>query len=189
MERFLDILQLAGVGLGWIAIVLLCLAAVVLSCLSLSGTWLVTLAAGLAMVLPGTSFPGVWTLVLFVVLSVAVEGVEALAGAWGVKNRGGSVLAGVAALVGGLVGLVLGPLLMPVPIVGNLVGMLVGGFALTFAVEHRRLKKASHAAHIAWGSVVGRVMVIFVKVTVTLGMIASLVIGMLLAGSGTEGTL
>lgn len=181
MDQALHILQLTGVGFLHLLIVVLCLVSVALSCVSLSGTWVVTLATVLATLRPGSAFPGWWMVLAFLVVSALVEGVEALAGTWGVKKRGGSGWAGAAALVGGLGGMVFG-VGLPVPVLGPLIGMMAGGFLLTFLVEHYRLKKASHAAHIAWGSVVARVLVIVVKVVVTLAMIAVLLGGMFFAG-------
>lgn len=176
MGTLIDILQTVGVGACYVFVGLLCLAGVMLSCLSISGTWLVVAAAGIAALVRTEAFPGVWTIVIFALLSALVEGIEAVAGAWGVTRRGGSKLAGFMAVLGGLLGLVLGGL-MPIPIVGSLLGMLVGSFALAFVVERRRLT-TDRAAGIAWGAVVARVAVILVKVGVTLGMAVSLFWGM-----------
>lgn len=170
----------AGVGLGFVGVGLLCAAGMVLSCLSISGTWLVVAAALLAAALSGSAFPGWGTLVLFVLLAVAVEVLENVAGFWGVKRRGGSGLAGFMALAGGLLGLVLGTWI-PVPVVGSLLGMLAGSFALVFAVERHRLQKDRPAAHVAWGAVMARVSVIFLKVGVTLGMIIWLAFGLIMS--------
>jgi len=173
-----EIVRLIGVGFGFVVVALLCMVGIILSCLSLFGTWVVVVATVLAALLSGTDFPGVWTIVGFVVVSGLAEGFEAIAGAWGVTRRGGSALAGFAALVGGLLGLVLGSAI-PVPIVGTFVGMLVGGFALVFVVERLRLRQSGQAAHIAWGAVLGRIFVIFFKVIATLGMTAYLFLGLL----------
>jgi hypothetical protein len=61
--------------------------------------------------------------------------------------------------------------------VGSLVGMLIGSFALAYAVERRRLNDGPQAAHIARGAVLARLLMIFLKVAVTLGMSAWLWIG------------
>jgi uncharacterized protein YqgC (DUF456 family) len=76
----------------------------------------------------------------------------------------------VAALVGGILGLLLGSII-PVPLVGSLIGMLAGSFGLVYWVEQRRLSHSEQAAHIAWGSVLGRMAMLLLKVAVTLGMI------------------
>ncbi|RKX46607.1 MAG: hypothetical protein DRP64_02970 [Verrucomicrobia bacterium] len=155
---------------------LLCLVGFVLSCLSLSGTWLVLAATGLVAWARWPEFPGIGTLVVFLLLCIGVEILEALAAAWGVQRRGGSKAAGWAALGGGFLGMVLGSFI-PVPILGNLIGMVAGSFGCAFLVEHAKMKKIDHAAHVATGAVLARLGVIFLKVGVTLTMIATLIIG------------
>lgn len=156
---------------------LLCFIGFILSCLSLSGTWIVLAATGLVAWSKWPAFPGIGTLVVFLVLCIGVEVVEALASAWGVQKRGGSKAAGWAALVGGFVGMFLGTYI-PVPIIGNLLGMLIGSFGFAFLVEHARMKKADHAMHVASGAVIARLAVIFLKVGVTLIMSFYLAIGL-----------
>ena len=164
---------------GMIMVGLLCLAGIILSCLSISGTWVVTGAAILAALIRTDPFPGIWTILIFLALSACVEIAEFMAGAFGVTKRGGSKLAGFMAIVGGLLGLMLGTLLIPIPIIGSLLGMLIGIFGLAFLVERHRLKQTEQAANIALGAVLARVFVIFLKVAVTMGMVGWLVIGML----------
>ena len=177
MTAVLQFLQPVWAAILYILIGAMCVGGLGLSVLTLSGTWLIALAAVLALLLPEATFPGGWTIGLFLVISAAVEGIEAVAGALGVKRRGGSTMAGVAAFVGGLLGLVLGTFI-PIPVVGSLVGMIVGSFVLVFLVEQRRLKRSDQAAHIAWGSVIGRLFVMLVKVVTTLGMIVYLWVGL-----------
>ena len=162
-ESILSVALIAGM-------ILLCLLGLGLSAVSISGTWLVAAAAAVGRMLPGEPRYG-WGLVLvFLALATLVEGAEAVAGAWGVRRRGGSRAAGVAALVGGMLGLLLGSFI-PVPLVGSLIGMLAGSFGLVYWVEQRRLNHSEQAAHIAWGSVLGRMAMLLLKVAVTLGMI------------------
>lgn len=178
MAEFLQSLQPVLAGAIYVAIGLLCVAGLALSLLTLSGTWLVALAAVLAMPIPGKSFPGIGTVALFFLICAAVEGVEAVAGALGVRKRGGSALAGVLAIAGGLIGLVLGTFI-PIPVFGSILGMLAGSFVLVYLAEKQRLKHSRHAAHIAWGTVIGRIFVLFVKVTATLGLAVALWAGLL----------
>ena len=157
---------------------MICLCGVLLSCLSLSGTWLVVLAALVVKGLRPGEFPGWWTITGFIAVSILVEMAEWGAGAWGVTRRGGSGWAGVAAAGGGLAGLFLG-MFIPIPVIGSLLGMMLGSFVFAFAVERNRLRQTGQAAHIAWGAVVARIAVILLKVIATLGMIVFLVIGLL----------
>ena len=177
MEMILHFFQVTGVGLVYFLIVLLCFVALILSCLSISGTWLVSLATVIAAILRGFSFPGWATIIIFLLLSGAVEFAEAMAGAWGVTKRGGSGFAGFMAIVGGLIGMVAGSFI-PVLFIGSLLGMMIGSFLLVFLVERKRLE-SSKAVDIAWGAVIARVLIVLLKVIVTFGMIIFLLGGMI----------
>ena len=154
----------------------LCLIGFALSCLSLSGTWLVLIAAGLMAWIRWPGFPGLGTLACFLLVCIGVEVIEAVAGAWGVQRRGGSRAAGCAALAGGFLGMLAGGLI-PIPVIGSLIGMIAGSFIFAFIVEHARMKKTAHAAHVATGAVISRLAVIFLKIGLTLAMSLVLAIG------------
>jgi uncharacterized protein YqgC (DUF456 family) len=154
---------------------LLCLLGLLLSMLTFSGMWLVLLAALITMFSIG--FPSLGTLVVFALLCLAAEGFEALAGFLGVQKRGGSKLAGFAALIGGLVGAGIGTGIFP--ILGTFAGMLIGSFGAAFLVEWNRLNHHGQAAHIAWGTVWARLAVLFLKTALTLGMSLWLLAGLL----------
>lgn len=168
--------QAIGVVASYFIAGLLCLAGFVLSCLSLSGTWLVLGATVLLSLVLWPDFPGIATPVVFLLLCVGVEILEALASAWGIRKRGGSKAAGWAAISGGLLGMLLGG--MVIPVIGNLLGMLVLSFLAAYLVERSNMKQVDHAAHIATGAVLARIGVVFLKVGITLGMTAALFIGL-----------
>ncbi len=175
MEAFLEIV---ATGLVCGLTVLLCAAGLFLSCLALSGTWLVVAAAAVCALRSGGY--GSWILVLvFALFAGLIEVLEFFASAWGVKRRGGSHLAGVAAVLGGIGGMLLGTFI-PLPVVGSLIGMLIGSFGLTYLVEYRRLKKSSQASHIATGAVIARILIVFLKVGGSLGMSIVLIVSMIL---------
>lgn len=159
---------------------LLCFTGFVLSCLSLSGTWVVLAAAGLLAWLGRPDYPGLGTLILFLLICIGVEVAETLAATWGVQKRGGSKAAGWAALGGGFLGMLLGGILIPLPVIGSLIGMAAGSFGCAFIVEHASIRKTSHAAHVATGAVLARLGIIFLKVGVTLAMIITLAVGCLI---------
>ncbi|NQU40643.1 MAG: DUF456 domain-containing protein [Lentisphaerae bacterium] len=175
----MTILLAMGFAAAVALIILLCLLGVFMSCIALSGTWVIALAAVVAAMLPGETMPGWGLVLLFLLISTVVEGIEFAAGYWGVRRRNGSRLAAFVALVGGLVGMLAGTLI-PIPIVGPLLGMLLVSFVLVYAVEHHRLQESSKAAHIAIGAVVSRVLVILLKVGTTVGMSAWLLIRLLI---------
>ncbi len=155
---------------------LLCCIGFFLSCLSLSGTWVVFVASAIVAWKRWPDFPGIPTLAIFFVLCIAVEVAEAFAASWGVQRRGGSRATGWAALGGGFLGMLLGGFI-PVPVIGSLIGMIAGSFGCAFLVEHAKMKKATHAAHVATGAVLARLAVIFLKVGATLAMAFILAIG------------
>jgi uncharacterized protein YqgC (DUF456 family) len=176
MESWVLFLKQAGMGLGFTVVWLLCVGGLILSCLSISGTWVIVLASILAAVVSPAPFPGLITILVFIGLAAAIELLEWFAGMYGVTRRGGSKLAGFMALVGGILGIFAGSII-PIPIVGSLIGMTFCSFALVYVVERHRLQQDAQAAHIAMGSVMARVFMIMVKVSVTLGMIVWLIIG------------
>jgi len=177
MEAFFDALCLAA---GYGGIFLLCLAGIVISCVGLSGTWLVCGASLIGILIRDSAFPGWGLLILFLFLSGAIELIEFLASGWGVRRRGGSRLAGVAAIIGGVIGLLLGSALLPV--IGSLLGMAVGSFGLAYLAEYQRLKHHGQASDIAFGAVVARILVVLLKVGASMGMSLVLFAGMLFLG-------
>ena len=167
------------IGLGFVLVGVLCLIGIAASVLSLSGTWLVVAATVLSAILRYPSFPGIATIIIFIVISILVEVMEFFAGLWGIQRRGGSTWTGIAAVAGGIIGLMAGSLI-PLPILGNLIGMLAGSFLLAFAVEYHRQQKMNQASHVAMGALFGHLIMMLVKVSITLGMVATLLLGMIL---------
>lgn len=176
MEQFF---QIAGSALAYGGIGLICLVGVAISCLGLSGTWLIVGATAIAALYRDGGFPNWWVLAVFIIFSALIELVEFLSSGWGVRRRGGSRLAGVAAVVGGILGIIVGSLI-PLPVIGPLFGMLAGSFGLAYLVEYRRLKIHQQASHIATGAVIARILVVLLKVAGSLGMTLILFLGMLL---------
>lgn len=158
-----------GAILLYILIAVLCLSGLILSCLSISGTWLVSLAAILTFFLKGDSFAGWICIGIFLAASAIIEGLEFVASSMGVSKKGGSKLASFMAFVGGIMGAILGTFI-PIPILGPVIGMFLGSFLLVYAVEYHRLKKHSIAADIATGTILARAAIIILKVVATMGM-------------------
>ena len=167
-----------GLFLAWTGCVLLCLGGLLLAVFSISGTWLVGLAALLAAALTGPDQFPTWPVLLgMFAVCAAVDVIEWFAASWGVRRRGGSAAAGWMALLGSLGGAILGG--MVVPVLGSLVGMLAGSFALVYWTENRRLKHVEHAAHIATGAVLAGMSMLLLKVVVTSALILWLAAGLL----------
>ena len=169
-----------GLFLAWTGCVLLCLGGLVLAVFSISGTWLVGLAALIAAALTGPDQFPAWPVLLgMFAICAAVDILEWFAASWGVRRRGGSAAAGWMALLGSLGGMILGSVLIPVPLIGGLLGMMAGSFALVYWIEMRRLKHVEHAAHIATGAVLAGMSMLLLKVVATAGLILWLAAGLL----------
>lgn len=182
MDALLTAAHATGNALGWAAVAFLCLAGLFLSALGISGMWLVVGASAAALWLSSHGFP-TWTeIIVLAAVALVVDMLEWSAGHWGVRRMGGSRLAGFAATCGGFLGALLG-FLIPVPLIGNLIGMLVGSFSLAYLVERHRLQRSGQAAHIAVGAVLACLAVVFLKVSVTLGMTLWLWIGLWVSGT------
>lgn len=168
-----------GIFLAWCGVALLCLVGWLLAALSISGTWLVLIAAGCSALLTGAGqFPGWVTLLGFAAICIAVELFEWTAASWGVRRRGGSSAAGWMALIGSIGGMIIGNMLLP--IIGGLIGMMALSFTLVYYTEKRRLQHATHAQHIAFGAVLAGISVLLVKVSATTILILWLAAGLLL---------
>jgi len=179
METFMNWAGSAAGVAGILLAALLCLAGIILSCLTLSGTWLVLLAALILMPASAAPFPGWATIGILATLCIVVEILESLAGSWGVVKRGGSAVSGLVALLGGLAGMFLGALI-PIPLIGSLLGMMLGSFILVFLFEAYLMRRRDKAAHIAFGTVLARVAMLLLKTAVTLGMIGYLLAGLII---------
>lgn len=174
MTEWLDSVM-SGVGVYSVLIVawLLCIAGVVLSCLSFSGTWLVAIAS-ILMVWVGDGDVGWWTVIVFIGICVVVEVLDAVSGALGVKKVGGSRASVWVAFFAGIIGMVLGAPV--VPPLGSLVGMCLCSFIAVYIVEARRAERnKGDAAKVATASVIARILVILLKLLATLGMIGWLI--------------
>ncbi|NCD32605.1 MAG: DUF456 domain-containing protein [Spartobacteria bacterium] len=168
---------LAGYGMIW----LLCISGIVLSALSFSGTWCVVIASMWAVWMTGADhFPGLFVIIAFILISLSAEALEFFSSAWGVKKRGGSKGAGFGAMTGSMFGLIVGSAVIPIPLIGSLLGLFAGTFVGAFSVEYYRMKHTGKAAHIAWGALVARTCMILLKLVITLGMTAILLIGLIL---------
>jgi uncharacterized protein len=169
----------SGLFLAWTICIILCFGGLILSALSISGTWLVLGAAAVAAALTGPEeFPGWTSLLGFFAVCASVDIIEWFAASWGVRRRGGSTAAGWMALLGSIGGMILGSVLIPVPLIGGLIGMMAGSFSLVYWTEKHRLQKSDHAAHIATGAVLAGMSMLLLKVVATAGLILWLSVGL-----------
>lgn len=164
-----DLIAMIGFWTGYLLVGLLCITGLVLSVLSISGTWFVLTAGVIAAILSGWSSPGIPTLTVLLGGALLVEVIEFFAGAYGIRRRGGSTAASVAALLGGITGGVLGSF-SPFLLIGSLLGIFAGSFLAAYGVEYGRLKHGTTAGRIALGAVMARLWILLMKVFVTFGM-------------------
>lgn len=177
MEWLSEILARLASLAGFTYLALLCGMGVLLSVLSLSGTWLVVVAAVSAFLARG-GFPGLGTVLTFIYLAILVEVAEYVLGFWGVKKQGGSNRAALMALAGSMVGLALGGILA-FPVVGALIGIPLGGVAAVYAYERYQQKTVGQSLRIASGVILARFGVMLMKLSVTMGMTVWLFAGLL----------
>ena len=105
-------------------------AGVLLTAMSLPGTWFILLTASAAAWIRSESgLIGGTTLVILAGLAVLGEAIELLAGAMGAKRAGASFLGAAGAMVGGVAGGIAGTIFIPVFIVGSVLGAAAGAFA------------------------------------------------------------
>lgn len=118
-------------------LVVVCVAAWLLTLLTLPGNWIVVgLAAGFAWLFPAELGRGIeWrTVIIAAVLAGVGELVEFGAGAAGAAKQGASRRAVALSLVGAVVGSIAGLLVgVPIPVIGPLVVALLGGAIGAFA--------------------------------------------------------
>ncbi len=179
VETLLTGLHQAAHWAGWGGVGFLALLGLLLSCLGISGGYIIALAAALAVPLSGPEFPGWGVPLAFALAAAGVDVAEWMASHWGVRRRGGSRLAGFAAMGGGLAGLLVGSMILP--IVGSLLGMMAGSFGLAYWVERNRLQASAPAVHIATGAVLACIAILMLKVAVALVLVAVLFAGIVLA--------
>lgn len=173
IEWMQSVMSGAGVIIVLVVAWLLCVAGVVLSCLSFSGTWLVAIAS-LLMLWVGDGSIGWWTVIGFLLVCVVVEVLDTLSGALGVKKVGGSRASVWVAFFAGIGGMILGAPIFP-PL-GSLLGMCICSFVAVYVVEIRRAERnKGDAAKVATASVIARILVILLKLVATLGMIGWLI--------------
>jgi uncharacterized protein len=147
---------------GWTALGLTVVVALILDILGLFGNWLMLAAFGALWALTGFEHFGPWGLGGMVAFAVLGEILETALAGYGAKRFGGSKGSMVAALVGCMAGAVAGTPLFPV--VGTLFGACAGAFIGAAVYEYLQQDKEIHAA--LWtglGAAAGKIGGIFAK--------------------------
>jgi uncharacterized protein YqgC (DUF456 family) len=147
--------------------------------LTLPGNWgVLGLVALFAWLVPRPAGAGIsWvTVAVLFVLAVAGEILEAVAGAAGAAQRGGSRRGMALSLVGAVAGSILGAIMgLPVPLVGSALAAVVGGglgaFAGAVLGEHWKGRPVDHQLQIGRAAFVGRLWGTVAKLVVGVAMV------------------
>ena len=171
-------------GLDLVAVAMVAVASllgVVLTLLTLPGTWFIILVA-LACQWWCEGLFEWWTIALCAALALAGEVVEFAWSARGAQRTGGTRPGMIGSIVGGLVGAVLGTFLIPVPLVGTIVGATVGAGLGAVAGERGMSRRSwRESATVGRGAAVGRLTAVVIKTVIAGAIGLVLTAGALLA--------
>lgn len=132
----------------------------------LPGPFLIVIAGILHTVLRPESAMSTTGIVILVLLFGLAYAVDFFSGMVGARWFGASSWGIWGVLVGGIVGLFFGP-------IGILIGPLVGGFAFEMLFAKRTFKPAVKST---WGTILGTTVGLFVRIAISLAMIATVLV-------------
>lgn len=136
-------------------------AGVIAVVLGLPGTWLILATSLLYGWVTDFAVITYQMLLGLLVLAVAAEALEFLAGLWGARRYGGTKKAMLGTLLGGLIGaIILSPMLFGF---GTVLGAFFGAFAGGFMVTYLEQRKMDDAVRVGWGGLLGRVFALVFK--------------------------
>lgn len=154
-------------------LLLLALAGLALSLLSLPGLWLIVGAAAVYALLTHGTYMAIWGLVALFLLATLSEILEIALSGLTAKRAGGTKRAMIGAITGGVAGAIAGTALIPVPLVGTVAGACAGSFVGAFGVELLWVgKTARDSFRVGSGAAAGRFLGLLVKTAVGVVMIA-----------------
>lgn len=137
---------------------------IVLTLVTLPGTWLAVLVAVCCQLWQPTLFSW-WTLGIAIGIAALAEVLEVFASAAGAGRAGGSKAAAVAAVIGSIVGAIAGSVVPLFPI-GTIAGAIIGaGLAAGLAERGKSGKSWRDSARVGTGAAAGRFAATFIKVS------------------------
>ncbi len=158
-SRMAQGLDLVAVGI----VALASLVGVVLTLLTLPGTWFIILVALLCQWWREGLYEW-WTIALCALLAFAGEVVEFAWSARGAKRTGGTRPGMVGSIVGGLIGAVVGTFVIPIPLLGTIIGAAVGAGLGAVAGERGMSQRTwRESAAVGRGAAVGRLTAVAIK--------------------------
>lgn len=150
-------------------LLLLVLVGIVLVLFGLPGTWIIVGGAFLYSIF--FSFSSVssdfWVVFILIVLALLGEIFEFLVSIVGGKMLQVSTGALLSSIIGGILGAMIG---VPVFLIGSFLGLLLGAFLGAFVYELLVTRKFGTALNAATGVFFSRVVAIFVKTSIAIGM-------------------
>lgn len=169
MESILQIISRVFSIIGATYLLALCAVGLFLSAFGFSGTWLVVIAAIAAFVARGSAFPGLGTVMAFLYLAILVEVAEYVLRFWGVRRPRIEIRVSIVALAGALLGAAVASVL-PFSLFAAILGAPVGSFYAVYFYERICDQSALGSSGSAGRAVLARFLVLFLKISVTLGM-------------------
>lgn len=156
-------------GLDLVAVGIVALASligVLLTLVTLPGTWFIILVA-LACQWWREGLFEWWTIAVCAVLALVGEVVEFAWSARGAKRTGGTRPGMIGSIVGGLIGAVVGTFLILIPLVGTIIGAAVGA-GLGAVAGERGLSNRTwrDSARVGQGAAVGRLTAVVIKTAI-----------------------
>ncbi len=155
--------------LGTIVLFAFLAAGLLLVVLGMPGTLVILASTGVYAYSTGFERVTVKLLVVLLVITLAAEGLDLIAGMWGAKKYGSSKKAMLGALMGGAVGSIM---LAPVAFgLGAIPGALMGSFGGAFGVAALEKRRMGDAAWVGYGAFLGRLIGTILKGTAAVSMI------------------
>jgi len=171
--------------MSWAAGVILIVATLLgtaLTLMTLPGLWLIVLC-GLVLWAIEPGLFSVWTVVVVVLLGIAAEVIELLAGSAASSLAGGGRRAAVGAAVGGLVGAIVGTIVLSfLPVIGTVIGAMAGAGLGAAAMEPSAVEMTrGRRVRIGSSAAVGRFASLMVKTAICAVMGVVLIVGAFVA--------
>lgn len=155
---------------------------ILLTLVTLPGTW-IALAVALLTMLWEPGLMSWWALGIGLVLCISGEVAEFFASAAGSAKAGGSKAGALGSVAGGLIGLALGTVFIPVPIVGSILGAVVGAGVGALVIERGVSKRTwGDSVKSGSGAAVGRALSVVIKGAIAVVLAVVLTLSVVLPG-------
>jgi uncharacterized protein YqgC (DUF456 family) len=124
---------------------------------ALPGNWMMIITTVLFAMWQKNIF-SIYVLIAAIIMALAGEILEFIAGPGGAKAAGGGKKAMAAAIIGAVIGAVLGTVLIPVPLFGTLLGSAIGAGLAVLIVEQKSGKEFKESLKTATSAGVGQIL-------------------------------